>query len=57
MEFSVPSPPSRALSDALKQLLNYLPGQIEYEKALKSLQDAARALDPKKVNFVLAFTL
>lgn len=55
--FSVPPSPSRALSDALKQLLNYLPGQIEYEKALKSLQDAARALDPKKVNFVLAFTL
>ena len=54
---SVPSSPSRALSDALKQLLNYLPGQIEYEKALKSLQDAARALDPKKVIFVLAFTL
>ena len=55
--FSIPPSPSRALSDALKQLLNYLPGQIEYEKALKSLQDAARALDPKKVNFVLAFTL
>ena len=46
---SVPPSPSRALSDALKQLLNYLPGQIEYEKALKSLQDAARALDHEKV--------
>ena len=53
---SVPPSPSRALSDALKQLLNYLPGQIEYEKALKSLQDAARALDHEKVKLTLYST-
>lgn len=41
---------SRALSDALRQLLNCLPGQIEFEQALRSLQEATKMLEAKKVN-------
>ena len=40
---------TRKLTKALMNLLNCLPGQMEFERAIRAVQEAASALDPNKV--------
>ncbi len=46
---------AKAVSQALNQVVNCLPGQIEFDHAIKAIAEASRRLQTGKVGFVYCF--